>query len=294
MRGGPWAGGTSVPTRWRAAGSWCRRSHADFLTPTPLGEGEPTFEEEMEAVREAEPADAVPQLEVAVGGPVPEPLRSRRDLPRRMAEVLEWVWRETVLPEWPRRRRIVETDVVARTALLSRGGWAAALDELCPGRLRRLGDGRLQINTRDYPPRSVDGGRLLFVPGDTGQGLVVMGGDGAVRDRLPVRGRSGGRRRPGGARSARRAPRAGPRRDPRTARIARVHQPVGRAHRAPRRGAGPAEAGGALGAVRSDGGRGRSRTGGAGRVRPPPRCSSGRGPGHGTRIGRRKVRPSGP
>ncbi|MFD5328557.1 ArsR family transcriptional regulator [Streptomyces sp. NPDC127092] len=138
--------------------------NADFLTPTPLGEGEQSFEDEVAAVREAEPDDAVPQLEVAVGGPVPEPLRSRRDLPRRMAEVLEWVWRETVLPEWPRRRRILEADVVARTALLSRGGWAAALDELCPGKMRWLGDGRLQINTRDYPPRSVGGGRLLFVP----------------------------------------------------------------------------------------------------------------------------------
>ncbi|MFF5971178.1 ArsR/SmtB family transcription factor [Streptomyces sp. NPDC012769] len=144
--------------------------NADFLTPTPLGEGEPTFEEELVAVRDAEPSCAVPQLEVAVGGPVPEPLRSRRDLPRRMAGVLEWVWRETVLPEWPRRRRIIEADVVARTALLSRGGWAAALDELCPGRMRWLGDGRLQINSRDYPPRSVDGGRLLFVPVTPGRG----------------------------------------------------------------------------------------------------------------------------
>ncbi|MFD0372088.1 ArsR family transcriptional regulator [Streptomyces sp. NPDC059071] len=138
--------------------------NADFLTPTPLGEGEQSFEDEVAAVRNVEPGIAVPQLEVAVGGPVPEPLRSAPDLPRRMAEVLEWVWRETVLPDWPRRRRILEADVVARTARLARDGWAAALDELCPGKMRWLGDGRLQINTRDYPPRSVDGGRLLFVP----------------------------------------------------------------------------------------------------------------------------------
>ncbi|MFI8962370.1 ArsR family transcriptional regulator [Streptomyces sp. NPDC053493] len=138
--------------------------NADFLTPTPLGEGERTFEEEVVAVREAEPADAVPQLEVAVGGPVPEPLRRAPDLPARMAGVLEWVWRETVLPDWPRRRRVLEADVLARTARLARDGWAAALDELSPGRTRWLGDGRLQVNSRDYPPRSVDGGLLLFVP----------------------------------------------------------------------------------------------------------------------------------
>ncbi|MFE2555878.1 ArsR family transcriptional regulator [Streptomyces sp. NPDC059352] len=138
--------------------------NADFLTPTPTGERERSFEEEVAAVREAEPLDAVPQLEVAVGGPVPEPLRSARDLPHRMAGVLEWVWRETVLPDWPRRRRVLEADVVARTMRLARDGWAAALDELSPGKMRWLGDGRLQVNPRAYPPRRVDGGRLLFVP----------------------------------------------------------------------------------------------------------------------------------
>ncbi|MFF2569345.1 ArsR family transcriptional regulator [Streptomyces sp. NPDC058084] len=150
--------------------------NADFLTPTPLGEGEPSFEEEVMAVRDAEPGDAVSQLEVAVGGPVPEPLRPRRDLPCRMAGVLEWVWRETVLPDWPRRRRVMEADVTARTARLARDGWATALDELCPGRTRWLGEGRLQINTRDYPPRSVDGGRLLFVPVTPAKGWVSWEG----------------------------------------------------------------------------------------------------------------------
>lgn len=73
--------------------------NADFLTPTPLGDRERSFEEEVEAVRATGPADAVDQLAVAVGGPVPEPLRSARDLPERLAGVLGWVWRETVRPE---------------------------------------------------------------------------------------------------------------------------------------------------------------------------------------------------
>ncbi|MGO4633959.1 DUF5937 family protein [Streptomyces sp. 2RAF24] len=153
-----------------------RTWNADFLTPTPLGEGEQTFEEEVEAVREVEPADAVPQLEVSVGGPVPDPLRSARDLPHRMAGVLEWVWRETVLPDWTRRHRVLEADVVARTARLGQGGWAAALDELCPGKMRWLGDGRLQVNPRAYPPRWVDGGRLLFVPVTPATGWVSWEG----------------------------------------------------------------------------------------------------------------------
>ncbi|WP_406063638.1 winged helix-turn-helix domain-containing protein [Streptomyces sp. NBC_01077] len=153
-----------------------RTWNADFLTPTPTGGPERPFEEEVVAVREVEQVDAVTQLEVAVGGPVPEPLHTAKDLPRRMTEVLEWVWRETVLPDWPRRRRVLEADVVARTALLGRGGWAAALDELCPGKMRWLGDGRLQVNPRAYPPRSVDGGRLLFVPVTPNRGWVSWAG----------------------------------------------------------------------------------------------------------------------
>ncbi|MEU2548245.1 ArsR family transcriptional regulator [Streptomyces roseolus] len=138
--------------------------NADFLTPTPLGEGERSFEEEVAVVRATGQSAALADLAVSVGGPVPEPLASARDLPGRLAELLTWVWRETVLPEWPRRRRVLEADVAARTARLARDGWAAALDELCPGKTRWLGNGRLQVNARDYPPRSVEGGRLLLVP----------------------------------------------------------------------------------------------------------------------------------
>ncbi|MFF0486493.1 ArsR family transcriptional regulator [Streptomyces sp. NPDC004435] len=138
--------------------------HADFLTPTPRGDHERCFEEEVEAVRATAPEAALADLAVSAGGRLPEPLRSARDLPERLAALLDWVWRETVLPEWPRRRRVLEADVTARTARLARGGWAAALDELHPGRMRWLGDGRLQVNPRDYPPRSVVGGRLLLVP----------------------------------------------------------------------------------------------------------------------------------
>lgn len=54
--------------------------------------------------------------------------------------------------------------MVARTAQVSRGGWAAALDTLRPGRTRWLGDNRLQVNLHEYPPREISGAELLFVP----------------------------------------------------------------------------------------------------------------------------------
>ncbi|WP_182908343.1 helix-turn-helix transcriptional regulator [Microbispora sp. H13382] len=135
---------------------------ADFLTPAPTGEGDPAFEEELSRVRATPPEIAHADIEVALRGPLPTALR-RYDLPERAAGLLEWVWTRTVLPDWPRRRRIMEADVVARVGHLSQGGWAAALNDMCKG-MRWLGGNRLQINTYDYPPRRIGGARLMFVP----------------------------------------------------------------------------------------------------------------------------------
>ena len=66
----------------------------------------------------------------------------------------------------------MEADVVARTRQLSQGGWSAALAGLSPG-MRWLGEGRLQINARDYPPRKIAGAQLLFVPVTPRQGWVT-------------------------------------------------------------------------------------------------------------------------
>jgi DNA-binding transcriptional ArsR family regulator len=135
---------------------------ADFLTPTPTGEREQAFGNELARIRET-PAEAVrADLTVSLSGPLPARLR-RSDLAERAADLLEWVWTESVLPYWPRRRRIVEADVIARTAQLSQGGWVAALDDMRPG-MRWLGQSRLQINAHDYPPREISGAQLLFVP----------------------------------------------------------------------------------------------------------------------------------
>jgi DNA-binding transcriptional ArsR family regulator len=85
------------------------------------------------------------------------------DLPRKGADLLAWVWANTVRPYWPERRKIIEADIVARTTQLGRGGWARALSDMRPG-MRWLGEGRLQINAYDNPPREISGAQLLFVP----------------------------------------------------------------------------------------------------------------------------------
>ncbi|WP_151478343.1 ArsR family transcriptional regulator [Streptomyces albicerus] len=133
---------------------------ADFLTPTPRGED---FDTEVARVRETSPEAARAHLAVALRGPLPAILQGRDDLPDRAADLLTYVWTEAVRPYWPRRRRVLEADVVARTAQLSQGGWAAALDAMRPG-MRWLGENRLQVNLHEYPPREISGAELFFVP----------------------------------------------------------------------------------------------------------------------------------
>ncbi len=165
-----------------------RRWVADFLTPAPLGEsdgdgdsdsgsdgdsdgdGDRSFAGELALIRVAAPEAVFADLEVSLGGPLPAKLR-RPDLAVRLAGLVEWVWTECVRPSWPRRRRILEADILARVARLGQGGWAAALDGMRPG-IRWLGDSRLQINTQAHPPRDISSAQLLFVPVTPGRGWV--------------------------------------------------------------------------------------------------------------------------
>ncbi|MBK3586706.1 helix-turn-helix transcriptional regulator, partial [Streptomyces sp. MBT57] len=121
-----------------------------------------TFAQELERVRATPPDRARADLAESLRGPLPAVL-DRDDLARRSADVLEWVWTHTVEQEWPARRRVLEADVIARAAQLSRGGWAEAIDGMRPG-MRWLGESRLQINTYDNPPRELGGAQLVFTP----------------------------------------------------------------------------------------------------------------------------------
>ena len=143
-----------VETAFRA--TWI----ADFLI-TPPTRADRTFQDELRRVRETPTEAALADLALPAGA-VPEQL-AVPDLAARAADLLEWVWTQSVRPDWPRRRRLFEADIVARTQQLSARGWADALAGMRPG-LRWLGDGRLRINTYANPPRALDDAELLFVP----------------------------------------------------------------------------------------------------------------------------------
>ncbi|MFE2586401.1 ArsR family transcriptional regulator [Streptomyces sp. NPDC059378] len=146
---------------------------ADFLTPPPR-DGE-TFEAGVDRVRAVPSAAARAHLRLSLAGPLPAALE-RDDLPERAAKLLEQVWEESVRPYWARRRQVLEADVVARTARVGQGGWAAVLDGLRPG-TRWLGESRLQINLHAYPPRAVSGAELVFVPVTPQAGWVAWEAD---------------------------------------------------------------------------------------------------------------------
>jgi DNA-binding transcriptional ArsR family regulator len=127
------------------------------ITGAPVSGGEASFGDELRLITGMSPDDVDADLsQVGLGAPL-------ADLPRMAASLLEWVWENTVLPYWPTRRRIIEADIVARTTQLGRGGWAEALFDMRPG-MRWLGNGRLQINALDRPPREISGAQLFFVP----------------------------------------------------------------------------------------------------------------------------------
>ncbi|MFE7483087.1 ArsR/SmtB family transcription factor [Streptomyces sp. NPDC057552] len=151
---------------WIIRAALTPRWTADFLTPAPVpppaGRQPDTFAQELARVRATPPDTARADLAVALRGPLPAAL-DRDDLARRSADVLEWVWTRAVEPEWAARRRVLEADVIARAAELSRGGWAGALDGMRPG-MRWLGESRLQINTYDNPPRELKDAQLVFTP----------------------------------------------------------------------------------------------------------------------------------
>jgi DNA-binding transcriptional ArsR family regulator len=140
---------------------------ADFITVPPR-RGDRTFHDELRQVRRA-PLEAV-RRELSWGGSLDPALRGR-DVVERCADLLEWVWTHTVRPDWPRLRQVFEADILSRTQLLATQGWAAALDGLRPG-TRWLGDGRLQINSYDNPPRDITDAELMFIPCTTRRGWV--------------------------------------------------------------------------------------------------------------------------
>lgn len=135
---------------------------ADFLSFAPP-RVDPAFAEELASLDAWDDAAIRRELESMHARQLPSTLRGA-PLLAAVRGLMEWVWTATVSADWARCRRVLEADIVSRTARLASRGWAAVIDDLTP-RSRWLGSGELRINDYDLPTRDLTGARqLYFVP----------------------------------------------------------------------------------------------------------------------------------
>jgi DNA-binding transcriptional ArsR family regulator len=158
---------------------WPRRGRvpgwiADFLGLPPLGNGA-TFADELDQLAAWDDDRILAEMREHARGPLPAALRQPgpRDA---VAGILRWVWTTTLVSDWPRRRRVLEADILTRTSRLASHGWAGVFDTLSP-HSSWLGGGRLQINGYELPDRDLSQARELdFVPvhGYTGWDMLEL------------------------------------------------------------------------------------------------------------------------
>ncbi|WP_405552722.1 DUF5937 family protein [Streptomyces sp. NBC_01171] len=146
-----------------------RRGHSpDWLGAPPIGPAA-TFEEEIAAVRAADPEaareDTARSLACTPGALTSEQGRTWLANPVRMvrelADALELAWRVLVEPEWPRLRALLEADVAFHSRRLAEVGLGTLLPELDP---RLSWDGRTLTLPGGVYERRLGGRGLVLMP----------------------------------------------------------------------------------------------------------------------------------
>jgi len=143
----------------------------DFMVGPPAGH-DPSIDDELDRVRVTPAAVALADLALPLGGAALPTGVQVADPAGAVADLLGWVWQHTVADDWRRRRRLLQADITSRSARITSHGWAAALEDLAP-KVRWVGDGQLQINAGDRPPRDLTGADLILVPTTGGRGWAM-------------------------------------------------------------------------------------------------------------------------
>ncbi|WP_030567323.1 ArsR/SmtB family transcription factor [Streptomyces aureocirculatus] len=175
------------------------RGHSpDFLGPPPLGPAA-TFDEEIAAVRAADPAAARDDMAKALaetpgaGGSATgrKLLADPAGAVRALADAMEAAWHALVEPYWPRLRALLEADVAYHSRRLAQVGLGALLPELD----RRLAwdSGTLTAQWRGRHTRHLDGRGLVLMPSVFSWPEVISGYDPPWQPTLvyPARGLAG-------------------------------------------------------------------------------------------------------
>jgi len=144
---------------------------ADFLV-TPPESSDATFDGDLVGLRSMSPREMRAELEAEGDYQLPPVLRGG-DLVDRVEELITWAWRRTVEPEWSRRRRLFEADIVTRAQRLGSVGWAGTVTGMRPD-MRWIGEGRLQVNAYDHPPQNIADATLSFIPTTCRRGWIGL------------------------------------------------------------------------------------------------------------------------
>lgn len=86
-----------------------------------------------------------------------------------VAAVLQHGWNRFVAPDWPRRRAVLERDVMHRAGLLAAYGWQHAVEDLTTT-LTWAGTHTLRFGHQAWPDRRIGEDGLVFVPRTAGGG----------------------------------------------------------------------------------------------------------------------------
>ena len=98
---------------------------ADCLSREPERLGD--IESEVAGVRTLSDEQVRADLRAVRGRTLPAVIEETSGLGDAVADLLTWVFEETLADEWPRRRHVIEADIVSRTAALAARGWSDAL-----------------------------------------------------------------------------------------------------------------------------------------------------------------------
>ncbi|MFI5934691.1 ArsR/SmtB family transcription factor [Actinoplanes sp. NPDC051494] len=145
---------------------------ADFLGTVPVTPGM-SFAEELDQLAAEWDDDRIrSELYTVRPGRLAATLL-RPGLRAELLGLLQWIWTATVEADWPRRRRVLQADIVSRTTTLAAHGWSGLIPTL-GARTRWLGDGLLRINHFELPERDLSAARtLLFVPAHSNGSWVM-------------------------------------------------------------------------------------------------------------------------
>ncbi|HTU77059.1 MAG TPA: winged helix-turn-helix domain-containing protein [Trebonia sp.] len=93
----------------------------------------------------------------------------QRGLGQRVAAMVEEGWARFVEPDWPRRRAVLERDIMYRAGQLAAFGWQQAISDMAR-KFAWVGDDAIFFSNQDYPDRWISGEGLIFVPYTCGGG----------------------------------------------------------------------------------------------------------------------------